>query len=175
MDVGEGSGSAVRIRLETGDAVEVDGGGVWDPDAKSTVPAVVLRLPSDRAHAVSHALADWSRVCALVADSVDTFEQPLADALAKAAIMAGDREAAACAARDGRPTVSAQRVAAAAELQRRSELSAEGLVAVVDAAAGYVDSGADDAAVALLVAVAGDDAAAAAYAALVTPLAAHRT
>jgi hypothetical protein len=175
MEDGDEAGSALRIRLETGDAVEVDGSGVWDPDAGSAVPAVVLRMPSDRAHAVAHALADWSRVCALVADTVDAYEQPLADAMAKAAIIAGDRDAAACTARDGRPTVSAQRMAAAAELQRRSQLTSEGLVAVVDAAAGYVDSGSDDAAVALLTAVAGEEAAGAAYAALVTPLAAHRT
>lgn len=168
-------GPAVRIHLETGDAVEVDGSGVWDPDARSTVPAVVLRLPGDRAHAVAHALTDWSRVCALVGEAVDAYEQPLADALAKAAMVAGDREAAACTARDGRPTVSAQRMAAAAEIQRRSALTPEGLVAVVDAAAGYVDAGSDDAAVALLAAVVGEDGAGAAYAALVTPLAAHRT
>jgi hypothetical protein len=166
-------GGAVRIRLDTGDAVEVDGSSVWDPDVESAVPAVVLRLPGDRAHAVAHALADWSRVCALVTDSVNSYEQPLADALAKAAVVVGDGAAAACSARDGRPTVSAQRMSAAAELQRRTSVSAEGLVAVIDAAAGYVDDGADDAAVALLTAVAGEDAAGHAYAALVTPLAAH--
>jgi hypothetical protein len=171
---GEEEGSAVRFHLESGDAVEVDGSGVWDPDARSTVPAVVLRLPGDRAHAVAHALADWSRVCALVGESVDAYEQPLADALAKAAVTAGDRDATTCTARDGRPTVSAQRMAAAAEVRRRSALAPDGLVALVDAAAGYVDAGSDDAAVALLAAVVGADAAGAAYAALVTPLAAHR-
>ena len=139
-------GGAVRIRLDTGDAVEVDGSSVWDPDVESAVPAVVT-------------------------DSVNSYEQPLADALAKAAVVVGDGAAAACSARDGRPTVSAQRMSAAAELQRRTSVSAEGLVAVIDAAAGYVDDGADDAAVALLTAVAGEDAAGHAYAALVTPLA----
>lgn len=167
-------GGSVRIRLQTGDAVEVDGSNVWDPDADSAVPAVVVRLPGDRAHAVAHALADWSRVCALVSDAVSSHEQPLADALARAAIVVGDRDAATCSARDGRPTVSAQRMAAAAELRHRTGLSDDGLVAVVDAAAGYVDAGADDAAVALLTAAAGADAAGHAYAALVTPLAAHR-
>lgn len=171
----EGDRPEVRFHLETGDAVEVDGSGVWDPDARSTVPAVLVRLPGDRAHAVAHALADWSRVCALVGEAVDAYEQPLADALAKAAVIAGDREASACTARDGRPTVSAQRMAAAAEIQRRSALSPEGLIAVVDAAAGYVDVGSDEAAVALLAAVLGQEAAGAAYAALVTPLSAHRT
>lgn len=174
----EGSGAAgvavVRFHLETGDAVEVDGSGVWDPDSGSTVPAVVVRLPGDRAHAVAHALADWSRVCALVAEAVDVFEQPLADALGRAAIAAGDHDASTCSARDGRPTASAQRMAAAAELRRRGDLTAEGLVAVIDAAASYVDSGADDAALALLAAVADEEAATAAYAALVTPLMAHR-
>lgn len=160
----EGS-AAEGFRLATGDAVAVD---------QDDGPAVVLRLPGDRAHALAHALADWSRVCALVAEAVDTYEQPLADALARAAIAAGDQEAAACTARDGRPTVSAQRMAAAAALRRHGELTPEGLVAVVDAAAGYVDAGGDDAAVALLTAVGGAEAAAAAYAALVTPLAAHR-
>lgn len=167
-------GGQVRIRLDTGDAVEVDGSNVWDPDAQAAVPAVVLRLPGDRAHALAHALADWSRVCALIGETVSPYEQPLADALARAAIAVGDREAAGCSARDGRPTVSAQRMAAAAELQRRTSLSADGLVAVIDAAAGYVDGGADDAAVALLTAAAGEEAAGHAYAALVTPLAAHR-
>src|SRR5829696_3084363 len=99
----------VRLLLDFGESVEVDGSTVYDPTAEAAVPAVVLRMPRHRAAWFGLVLDTYARVCRLVAVEPDAAERGPAWALTRAASAAGHVEPSA---ELGRVT-SARRAAAA--------------------------------------------------------------
>jgi hypothetical protein len=56
----------VRLLLDFGESVEVDGSTVYDPVAEGPVPAVVLRMPRHRAAWFGLVLDAYTRVSQLV-------------------------------------------------------------------------------------------------------------
>ena len=104
----------VRLVLEFGESVEVDGSTVFDPVAEGPVPAVVLRMPRARAAWFGRVLAAYTRVCRLAGVELDAAESGPAWALARAAYGGGPRRVGAPSC--GRVT-SARRTAAAAVLR----------------------------------------------------------
>lgn len=139
-----------RIKLDGGEVVEYDG-----------EPAeLVLRLPVSRAHSVAHLLdgCSRSRGAGLARDAV-VADRVLARTLEAASAALGDADAMHCAVRALGTVTAAQRLAAASELAEvESRLSAVQRVAVVDAAARWLeDEAGDELAYALLSAVCGTD------------------
>ncbi len=111
----------VRLLLDFGESVEVDGSSVFDPVADERVPAVVLRMPRGRAAWFGRVLDAYTRVCRLTGVELDAAESSTAWALSLAAASAGDSEAVDAAARRARRVTSGQRMMAAAA--RRDRLS----------------------------------------------------
>jgi hypothetical protein len=116
--------------------VEVDGSELLDPTAGRLVPAVVVRLPGHRAQWLGLVLSAYTRVCQLVGTEVDAAEAPMGWALRAAAVASGDRavEQPALA-----RVTSGQRMRAAAALREREDFDDVTLIAVVDAAARWMD------------------------------------
>src|SRR5205823_8579370 len=57
----------LRLELEEGEVLEIDGGTIRDRGAGGReVPVVLLRLPAFRAHALSHVLSIWTQLVDLV-------------------------------------------------------------------------------------------------------------
>ena len=135
----------VRLVLDDGDVVEVDGSRLWDAGAEREVPAVVVRMPPHRALWFAEVMDRMTRVSALLASSGEwsVVEGSFAWALHSAALATGDREAAAAVEQQG--AASRQRLRVAAVLRERTGLSDPQLVAVVDAAARWLaeERGAD--------------------------------
>ena len=160
-----------RLAMGDGEVVEVDGSTVLDEDSGLPAPAVVLRMPVWRAHALGHVLAEWTAI----ADLFDGTSRPtlaegdLAWALYAASGAAGDPEADVEAGNEPTKVTSGQRAAAAAVLRDQGGLATHALISVVDAAAWWVDQHKGHSyAKSLLAAVTrDDDIAAAAYLALV--------
>ena len=131
----ERSAASLRLVLDFGESVELDGSTVWDPVAEGPAPAVVLRMPAHRAAWFGRVLLVYTRVCRLVGVELDAAESGPAWALARAASVAGFVEPAG---ELGRVT-SARRAAAAAVLRAAEDLDDVTMVAVVDAAARWLD------------------------------------
>jgi hypothetical protein len=131
-EVSDLSGRHFRIPLDGGEVVEYAGGTVHPPYADVAVPELVLRVPVGFGHELAHRLtqpplASW-------ADLV------LARTLEAAAAALGDLDALRCATRDVVGVKAAQRMAALGELvAREPDLSAGQRVAVIDAAARWLD------------------------------------
>src|SRR5215212_6475171 len=79
----------VRLLLDFGESVEVDGSSVFDPVAEAAVPAVVLRMPRGRAAWFGRVLEAYTRVCRLAGAELDAAESGPAWALVRAASAAG--------------------------------------------------------------------------------------
>ena len=127
----------VRLLLDFGESVEVDGSTVLDPVAEGPVPAVVLRMPRHRAAWFGLVLDAYTRVCQLVGADLVAVERGPAWALSLAARSAGHIDAA-------RPSAvhrvtSARRLAAAAVLRSAESLDDTTTIAVVDAVARWLD------------------------------------
>ena len=174
-----------RMPLDSGEIVEYDGSMVPDEDGRQT-PAVVLRMPPDRAQTLADVVGEWSAVSRLFTDpfrpSLD--EQELARTLRIAAtatsptaptgrvvaVVGGSGDAAPV---DGVPR-SGQRALALTELSRcEARLTSLQRIAVVDAAAWVLTdaNGGDDLAYALLeAACSSTDAVGTTYVALTKPL-----
>jgi hypothetical protein len=157
------NGPRLRLTLDDGELLEVDGLTVDD----SGVPAIVLRLTPWRAHDLAHVLDAYTRMVAVVSASeeVSGTEESLSRALFDAVALvrpAGELVPAGL----GKVT-TVRRVRAMAVLQQhRPDLDHTTLIAVVDAAAMWTDENEDYLVTSLLRAVASDEAAGAAYMAL---------
>ena len=55
----------LRLVLDFGETVELDGSTVYDPVAEAAVPAVILRMPAHRAAWFGRVLAAYTRMCRL--------------------------------------------------------------------------------------------------------------
>jgi hypothetical protein len=127
----------VRLLLDFGESVEVDGSMVYDPVAEGPVPAVMLRMPRHRAAWFGLVLGAYTRVCQLVGADLVAAERGPAWALDLAARSAGHVDLA-------RPSTvhrvtSGRRLAAAAVLRSAESLDDTTTVAVVDAVARWLD------------------------------------
>lgn len=127
--------ASVRLVLDFGESVELDGSTVYDPVAEAAVPAVVLRMPAHRAAWFGRVLSAYTRVCRLAGVELDAAERGPAWALARVAAAAGHAEPAT----ELRRVTSARRAAAAAVLRAAEDLDDVTMVAVVDAAARWLD------------------------------------
>ena len=126
----------MRLVLEFGETVELDGSTVYDPVAEAVVPAVVLRMPAHRAAWFGRVLDAYTRVCRLVGVELDAAESGPAWALSRAAVAAGHVEPAASV--GGRVT-SGRRMSAAAVLRGVEDFDDVTMIAVVDAAARWLE------------------------------------
>jgi hypothetical protein len=121
-----------RIPLDGGEVVEYAGGTVSTHYADEPVPELMLRLPVGLGHELAHLLvhpplASWANLV-------------LARTLEAAAAALGDVDALRCATREVVGVKAAQRMAALGELvDREPDLSAGQRVAVIDAAARWLD------------------------------------
>lgn len=139
----------MRLLLDFGESVEVDGSTVYDPTAEAAVPAVVLRMPRHRTAWFSLVLDAYTRVCQLVGADLVAAEQGPAWALGLAARSAGHVETTRSP-MAGRVT-SGRRLAVAAVLRSAEHLDDTTTIAVVDAVARWLDEpGGDEYAYALL-------------------------
>jgi hypothetical protein len=154
----------VRLLLDFGESVEVDGSTVLDPVAEGPVPAVVLRMPRHRAAWFGAVLDAYTRVCRLVGVELDAAEAGPAWALALGARAAGHVDF--VASRTAGRVPSGPRFAAAAVLRDSEAFDDLTMIAVVDAAARWVDEGGEEYAYALLGAVTDQPTKGRAYAAL---------
>jgi hypothetical protein len=139
-----------RLVLDGGEVVE--SGGVLTPRyADAPVPELVLRLPMSRAHWLAHVLAERPRPAAMFSPA----DRELARMLEAAAATLGDTGAMSCTTRDLGGATGAQRLAATAVLgDREPRLSGVQRMAIVDAAARWLnESAGDELALALLTAV----------------------
>jgi hypothetical protein len=125
---------ALRLVLDFGESVELDGSAVQDPEG-GVVPAVVLRMPPHRAAYVGKVLAAYTRVCRIVGVEVDAAEHGTAWGLARAASAAGFVEPAEVPSR----VTSARRMAACVLLREAEDVDDVTMIAVVDAAARWLE------------------------------------
>jgi hypothetical protein len=127
----------VRLLLDFGESVEVDGSMLYDSVAEQPVPAVVLRMPRHRAAWFGQVLDAYTRVCQLVGADLVAVERGPAWALDLAARSAGHVD-------PTRPSTvhrvtSARRLAAAAVLRSAEGLDDTTTIAVVDAVVRWLD------------------------------------
>jgi len=141
----------LRLVLESGDSVEVDGSTVYDPSAQRPATAVVLRLPPHRAAWFGRVLDAYTRLSRLIGAELPAVERGPAWALAKASAAAGHVEAPGV---ELERVTSARRMSAAAMLRAAGDSDDVTMIAVVDAAARWLEEPeGDDYAYALLGAV----------------------
>jgi hypothetical protein len=141
-----------RLVLDFGETVELDGSTLYDPTSETAVPAVVLRMPSHRAAYLSKVLDAYTLVCRVTGAELAAEERGLAWALRRTASATGFADPDSMIART--PVTSARRTAAAAVLQASQNLDNTTMIAVVDAAARWLDEpGGEEYACALLGAV----------------------
>jgi hypothetical protein len=127
----------MRLVLDFGEVIEVDGSELYDPAAEREVPAVVIRLSGARAHWLGTVLEAYTRVCDLVG-TVDTVELPAAWALHAAALAADPTAAHYRAAARPVDVSGGQRLRSAAVLREQEDLDDTTLMAVVDSAARWL-------------------------------------
>jgi hypothetical protein len=166
----EGEPGRFRLAMDNGEIVEVDGSMLIDEDSGQAVPAVLVRLPRWRAHALGHVLASWNAAVDLFehATQVSQDESDLAWALHAASSAAGDQRAREEAQRPPTSVPSGRRATAAAVLRDREAFEVHTLIAVVDAAAWWLDQPhGDNYCASLLNAVTDQETAGAAYLALI--------
>jgi hypothetical protein len=159
-----------RLELDQGEVVEVDGSMLVDEDSGRELTAVVLRLLPWRAHSLAHVLSEWTTVSDLFdggrVASLD--EGDLAWALFAASSAAGDPKAREDTLRAPSSVSSGQRAAAAAVLRSREAFEVHTVIAIVDAAAWWLDQPhGDNYCTSLLNAVTDQHTAGAAYLALI--------
>lgn len=135
-----------RIDLDGGVAVEADGSTIDLGPGVENEPALILRMPRGRAHSLAHVLEDWSRAFRLAPNRDDTPQDwVLSRALDEAAATLGDRRALACESRLSGSVEPDQRLAAVEVLKsREGRLTPLQRIAVVDAAARWMDEEAGD-------------------------------
>jgi hypothetical protein len=133
----DGPVASMRLVLDFGESVELDGSTVFDPVAEAAVPAVVLRMPAHRAAWFGRVLDAYTRMCRLAGVELDAAERGPAWALARAASSAGYVESVPA----GGPqrVTSARRMAAGAVLRRTEDFDDVTMIAVVDAAARWLE------------------------------------
>ena len=131
----------VRLVLDFGETVEVDGSTVFDPVAEESVPAVVLRMPRARAAWLGRVLAAYTRVCRLAGAELNAAEAGPAWALSRAAVSAGHLEPGAG---PSASVTSGRRISAAAVLREVEDFDDTTLIAVVDAAARWLEEPSGD-------------------------------
>jgi hypothetical protein len=167
--VGESSESRavpLRLVLEFGESVELDGSTLYDPVAEAVVPAVILRMPAHRAAWFGRVLIAYTRICRLAGIELDAAERGPAWALGRAASAAGFVDTGPPPAEPLRVT-SARRMAAGAVLMGVEGFDDVTMIAVVDAAARWLEEPeGDEYAYALLGAVTDGPAQSRAYAEL---------
>ncbi len=161
----------LRLALDNGEEVELDGGTLMLGDGES--PSVVLRLTPWRARSVARVLEEWSAVSRVFhrAPRPILTELKLSRTLDLAASVLGEPEPIVPMQRGGQTVPSRQRLDAVAVLaERESRLSALQRLALVDAAASWLSDGGDQLAHALLAAACTTEVTAEhAYLALITP------
>ena len=164
----------IRVVLDDGEAVELDGGTLVLEDQES--PSVVLRLAPWRARSIAQVLQEWSSASRIFHHSTRPHldEMELSRTLELAAAACGDGEEPVMRSAGGpRFIPNRQRLAAVAVLgDREPHLSALQRLALVDAAAWWLSepNGGEEFAYALLAASCGAEAATEhAYLALITP------
>jgi hypothetical protein len=156
----------LRLVLEFGESVELDGSTLYDPVAETAVPAVTLRMPAHRAAWFGRVLIAYTRMCRLAGVELDAAERGPAWALGRAASAAGFVDTGAPPAEPLRVT-SARRMAAGAVLIGVEGFDDVTMIAVVDAAARWLkEPDGDEYAYALLGAVTDGPAQSRAYAEL---------
>ena len=126
----------LRLVLDSGETVEVDGSTMYDPSAERTAPAVVLRMPAHRAAWLGRVLDAYTHMCTLAGAELTAAEHGPAWALAEASVAAGHAEPSAV-----QPTrvTSARRLSVAAVLHTAEDYDDVTMIAVVDAAARWLD------------------------------------
>jgi hypothetical protein len=127
----------LRLVLEFGETVELDGSTLYDPTSETAVPAVVVRMPPHRATYIGAVLEAYTRVCRLAGTELEANERGAAWALVRAASAAGFVDTV-------RPTpegrvTSGRRMAAAAVLRATETFDDVTLLAVIDAAARWIE------------------------------------
>lgn len=135
-DPSERLAAPMRLVLDFGERVEVDGSSVYDPVAEGPMPAVVLRMPRHRAAWFGRVLEAYTRVCRLAGVELDASERGPAWALSVAAASAGHVEPGTV---EVQRVTSARRMAAGAVLRSSEDLDDVTMIAVIDAAARWLD------------------------------------
>ena len=165
---------SIRVALDHGEVVELDGGTLVLDGEES--PSVVLRLAPWRARSVARVLAEWSSVSRIFHHPARPHldELDLSRTLELAATALGDQdEPTGRSPRGSRVIPNRQRLAAVAILsEREAQLSAVQRLALVDAAAWWLSepNGGEELAYALLAATcSGAVTTEHAYLALITP------
>jgi hypothetical protein len=128
----------LRLVLDFGEAVELDGSTVYDPVAEATVPAVVLRMPPHRAAWFGRVLSAYTRMCRLAGLELDAAERGPAWALERAASAVGFADTVASAVGPQQVT-SARKMAAAGVLRDVEDFDDITTIAVVEAAARWLE------------------------------------
>ena len=128
----------LRLVLEFGESVGLDGSTLYDPVAEAAVPAVILRMPAHRAAWFGRVLLAYTRMCRLAGVELDAADRGPAWALERAASAAGFVETVAPPVAPRRVT-SAGRMAAGAVLMGVEGFDDVMMIAVVDAAAHWLE------------------------------------
>jgi len=126
----------LRLVLDFGESVELNGSTLYDPVAERQAPAVVLRMPAHRAAWLGRVLDAYTGVCRLAGVELPATEGGPAWALARVAAAAGHADPAAV---ELRRVTSARRMAAGAVLRGATSMGDVTMIAVVDAAARWLD------------------------------------
>lgn len=124
------STALLKLVLDFGESVEVDGSTIHDPIDDRPVPAVVFRMPAHRAAYFGQALAAHTQMCRLA--GVPVADHTPAWALTHAAAAAGYTGPGAP------PSRTPDRAAAAAVLRATTTLDDTTTIAIVDAAAWWL-------------------------------------
>ena len=124
----------LRLVLDFGETVELDGSTVYDPVAEAAVPAVILRMPAHRAAWFGRVLSAYTRMCRLAGVELDAAERGPAWALERVAWAAGIS-----AAPEPVRVTSARRMAAGAVLRAAEDFDDVTMIAVIDAAARWLE------------------------------------
>ena len=127
----------LRLVLDFGETVELDGSTLYDPTSATVVPAVILRMPPHRAAYLGNVLDAYTQVCRLAGTELAADERGPAWALRRTASAAGFADPVSMTA--WTPVTSARRMAAAAVLQASEHLDNTTTIAVVDAAARWLN------------------------------------
>jgi hypothetical protein len=127
----------LRLVLDAGESIELDGSTVLDPAAGRTVPAVVVRMPAHRAAYLGNVLEAYTRVCRLAGTELNAEERSPAWALTRVAEAAGFVEASEHV--NASPATSGRKLAAGAVLRTSEDLDDVTMIAVVEAAARWLE------------------------------------
>lgn len=115
------------------------------PTAGGVASMVTVRLPATRAHALAHLMQDWVSAFRFAPDRVDVpSTYMLGRAIEDAAAALGELGALACATRAGGSVSPQQRLAALGVLRTEPTMSPVERIAVVDAAARWLEEDAGD-------------------------------